>query len=185
MERHALELGNSDRIRLKFGSYGIEVLESGLRIRVSNLYSISDGVRTNRTFAVVTYPAVIEPEFSKEHEAIINGQSIGIVFKENGWAIDKRHRYFGKLDTSANYSGVESVFGDIGKKQPVVHIYSLFVKKDESEFQYASIAEVHHPEYLDLEELSLIYGNAYDSALVKDKDISDFLEIVKTKMSGK
>ena len=74
-------LGNSERIRLKFGSYGIEVLESGQGIRVSNLYSIKDGVRTNRTFAVVAYPDVIEPEFSEEHDAIINGQSIGNVFR--------------------------------------------------------------------------------------------------------
>ena len=182
VEKQTLGLGNSDRIRLKFGSYGIEVLESGLRIRVSNLYSIEDGVRTNRTFAVVTYPAVIEPDFQEEHEAIISGQSIGIVFKENGWTIEKRHRYFGKVETSSGVWDVNSVFGDIGETQPVIHVYSLYVKKNESEFHYASIAEVHHPEYLDLDELSHIYGQQYDSTRVKDNDISDVLETVRTKM---
>jgi len=182
VEKQVHELGNSDRIRLKFGNYGIEVLESGLRIRVSKLYSIDGGVKTNRTFAVVSYPAIIEPEFSKEHDAIINRQSIGIVFRDNGWAIDKRHLYFGKLETSSACLDVDSVFGDIGKSQPVIHLYSLFVRKNESEFQYASIAEVHHPEYLDLDDLSLIYGQEFDCSMTKDEAISDFLDIVKSKM---
>jgi hypothetical protein len=182
LEKQLIELGNSDRIRLKFGNYGIEVLESGLRIRVSKLYSIDGGVKTNRTFAVVSYPAIIEPEFSKEHDAIINGQSIGIVFRDNGWAIDKRHLYVGKVESSCGYLGVDSVFGNIGKTRPVIHLYSLFVRKDGSEFQYASIAEVHHPEYLDLDDLSLIYGHELDSSRARDKDINDFLDIVKSKM---
>ena len=182
IKKNALGLGNSDRIRLKFGSYGIEVLESGQKIRVSNLYSIDEGIRTNRTFAVVAYPDIIEPEFSKEHDAILKGESIGIVFRNNGWVVDKRHQYFGKVEVLPDYSDVDSVFGDIGRAQPVIHVYSLFVKKDSSEFRYASIAEVHHPEYLDLEDLNAIYGNDLDAALEKNEDVNDFLEIVKTKM---
>ncbi len=182
VEKHPPELGNSDRIRLKFGNYGIEILENGLKLRVSNLYSIDGGVKTNRTFAVVSYPAVIAPEFSKEHGAIINGQSIGIVFKDNGWFIDKRHLYFGSLESSSACLDVDLIFGDIGKFQPVIHLYSLFVRKNGFEFQYASIAEVHHPEYLDLDDLSLIYGHEFDSSDAKDKDINDYLDIVKSKM---
>ena len=175
-------LGNSERIRLKFGSYGIEVLESGQGIRVSNLYSIDAGIRTKRTFAVVAYPEVIEPELRKEHDAILKGESIGIVFRNNGWAVDKRHQYFGKVEVPSEYSGVDAVFGDIGEAQPVIHVYSLFVKKDNSEFRYASIAEVHHPGYLGLEDLNAIYGNVLDGALEKNEDVNDFLEIVKAKM---
>ena len=178
------DLGNSDRIRLKFGNYGIEIVENDLRIRVSNLFSATAGVKTNRTFAVVMYPAVIEPAFRKEHEAIINGQSIGIVFKESGWLIDKRHQYIGELEPLSDLSGIYSVFGDIGAVRPVIHVYSLFIKKDNAEFHYASIAEVHHPDYLDLAELKSIYGNEFDGALVKDQDTIDFLKIVETKMQG-
>ncbi|MDH3903084.1 MAG: hypothetical protein OEU84_10735 [Xanthomonadales bacterium] len=181
-EKQIPELGNSDRIRLKFGNYGIEIVENGLRIRVSNLFSTTDGLQTNRTFAVVMYPAVIEAAFQKEHEAIINGQSIGIVFKDNGWTIDKRHQYIGQLETLTDFSDVHALFGDIGEVQPVIHVYSLIVKKDNAEFHYASIAEVHHPEYLDLEELKAICGSEVDSALVKDQDIVDFLKIVESKM---
>ena len=183
-EELAVDLGNSDRIRLKFGSYGIEIVENELRIRVSNLYSTSDGERTNRTFAVVMYPEVIEPAFRKEHEAIIAGQSIGIVFKEHGWQIDKRHQYIGELEAPAGAWGVDSVFADIGMAHPVIHVYSLIVKKDKHEFHYASIAEVHHPEYLELEELKSIFGVEHDGAEVKSQDTIDFLKIVKTKMQN-
>ena len=181
-ETQTPDLRNSDRIRLKFGNYGIEIVENGLRIRVSNLYSTTGDLRTNRTFAVVMYPAVIEPAFQKEHEAIINGQSIGIVFKDSGWIIDKRHQYIGELETLTDFSDVHSLFGDIGEVQPVIHVYSLIIQKDSAEFHYASIAEVHHPEYLDLEELKAICGIEVDSALVKDQDTIGFLKIVESKM---
>ena len=183
-QEQAVDLGNSDRIRLKFGSYGIEIVENELRIRVSNLYSTSDGVKTNRTFAVVMYPAAIEAAFRKEHEAIIEGQSIGIVFREHGWKIDKRHQYIGELESPAAAWGADSVFGDIGEAQPVIHVYSLIVRKDKHEFHYASIAEVHHPEYLELEELKSIFAVEHDGAQVKSQDTIDFLKIVKTKMQN-
>ncbi len=152
-ETQVSELGNSDRIRLKFGSYGIEIIENDLRIRVSNLYSTNAGVKTNRTFAVVMYPAVIEPAFSREHEAIINGQSIGIVFKDCGWLIEKHHQYIGELEIGSDFTAVHSIFGDIGEVRPVIHVYSLLVKKNDVQFHYASIAEVHHPDYICLEDL--------------------------------
>ncbi len=183
-ENQVSNLANSDRIRLKFGNYGINVIENGLRIRVSNLFSTDAGVKTNRTFAVVMYPAVIEAAFKKEHEAIIEGQSIGIVFKENGWSIEKHHHYFGELDPSSDFSAIHSVFGDIDVIKPVIHVYSLNIKKDKSEFHYASIAEVHHPGYLGMEELHAIYGNAFDGNLVQDQDTIDFLKIVASKMQG-
>ena len=182
MELHMVELGNSDRIRLKFGSYGIEVLESGERIRVSKLYSIEKGITTVRTFAVVAYPLIIEPKFRKEHDEIISGQSIGIVFRNNGWVTDKRHQYFGRIQFPPGKPGNASVFGDIGKTQPVVHVYSLFVKKDAAEFHYASIAEIHHPGYINLDDLKTIYGDQFNSMQVMDEQVRDFLEIVKTKM---
>jgi hypothetical protein len=183
-EKQSRSSRNSDGIRLKFGSYGIEVLESGTRIRVSNLYSIHDGVKINRTFAVVVYPTIIQPSFSKEHEAIIKGQSIGIVFKKNGWVMDKRHQYFGEIAATPDFSSFSRVFHDIGTAQPAIHIYSFFVNKNGSKFHYASIAEVHHPEYLRLQDLSAIYGSEFDSHQVKSKNVSDFLEIIRTKMQG-
>jgi hypothetical protein len=141
-------------------------------------------VKINRTFAVVVYPTTIQPSFSKEHEAIIKGQSIGIVFKKNGWVIDKRHQYFGEISATSDFSAFSKVFHSIGTAQPAIHIYSFFVSKNGSEFHYASIAEVHHPEYLRLEDLSTIYGAEFDTHQVKSKNVNDFLEIVRTKMQS-
>ena len=184
VETQVAELGNSDRIRLKFGSYGIEIVENGARIRVSNLYSTNDGVKTNRTFAVVMYPGVIEPAFAKEHDAIINGQSIGIVFKEHGWRIEKHHQYVGELDVGPDFSAIHAVFGDIGEVRPVIHVYSLLIKKDNAQFHYASIAEVHHPDYLGLDDLREIFGNEFSGRMEKSLDTTDFLKIVESKMQG-
>jgi hypothetical protein len=184
VETQVAELGNSDRIRLKFGSYGIEIVENGARIRVSNLYSTNDGVKTNRTFAVVMYPGVIEPAFAKEHDAIIKGQSIGIVFKEHGWRIEKHHQYVGELDVGPDFSAIHAVFGDIGEVRPVIHVYSLLIKKDNAQFHYASIAEVHHPDYLGLDDLREIFGNEFSGRMEKSLDTTDFLKIVESKMQG-
>ncbi len=175
-------LSNSDRIKIKFGSYGIDISENNSTIRVSNLYSIDDGIKTNRTFAVVAYPQFIEPAFVKEHEAIINGQSIGVVFENNGWAIHKYHQYFGEIEVPPEYSGSHSLFSSLGTNSPAIHIYTLVVKKDQYEFEYAFIAEVHHSEFLQLEELKSIYADESNSHPSHNQSVSDFLDVVKSKI---
>lgn len=183
-EKRPTELGNSERIRHKFGSYGIEILENSPGLRVSSLYSTHDGVKINRTFAVVAYPDSIEPAFRKEHEAIINGESIGIVFKQNGWMIEKHHQYFGEIDTPAGYFNTSSSPGGVVKNRSAIHVYSLVVKKDGSEFQYASIAETHHPDFLQLEDLANIYGPEFDSHLEKREKTGDFLDVIQSRLMG-
>jgi len=74
------------------------------------------------------------------------------------------------------------VFGDIGEVRPVIHVYSLLIKKDNKQFHYASIAEVHHPDYLGLEDLRSIFGKEFDGSLDMDRDTADFLRIVNSKM---
>ena len=128
--RHSGRLRNSDRIKIRFGSYDIDIIEYGPKIRVSNLYSTDNGVKTNRTCAVVAYPDLIEPAFKKEHDAIINGQSIGVVFEQNGWEIKKHHLYFGEIEMPPKQYSDYSLFGDIGTGHPAIHIYSMVVAKD-------------------------------------------------------
>jgi len=177
-------LRNSDRIKIKFGNYGIDIIENEPSIRVSSLYSLHDGVKINRTFAVVAYPDVIEAAFKPEHEAIINGQSIGIVFAQNGWAIDKQHQYFGEIEVPPGVSGTRTLFSGIGTDRPAIHIYSLLVNKGNSAFEYALIAEVHHPDFLQLDDLVAIYGQGSNNHLTDTKSVNDFLDIVNTKIQG-
>jgi len=183
-QNQAHELANSDRIRLKFGACGIDVLENGPNIRVSVLYSPHDDVQICRTFAVVVYPDTIAPALSKEHGAVLGGQPIGQVFRENGWLIDKRHQYFGRLEALAGGPGSHPAFGDIGGTQPAVHVYSFVVSKNNEAFHYASIAEVHHPEHLRFEDLMAIYGDRCEAHLEAKTDIYDILEIVEAKLTS-
>lgn len=178
----AYPLENSERIRLKFGSYGIEVLENSPGIRVSRLHSTHNGIDTTRTFAVVAYPEVIDPAFQSEHDAIIDGQSIGILFKDNGWTLEKQHQYFGEIDVSSEYFGVASNSDCTEKVHSAIHVYSLIVKKNLSEFHYASIAEIHHPKFLKLEDLAEIYGPEFDQHRNEREKINGFLEIVETRI---
>lgn len=178
----SLPPGNSERILYKFGSFGIEVLENSPRLRVSSLYSTHDGVNINRTFAVVAYPDIIEPAFAAEHAAIINGESIGIVFKQNGWQIRKDHQYFGEIDAPAGHFGQA---GDANGKNTIptaIHVYSLVVSKDDAEYRYAMIAEIHHPDFLRLEDLAEIYTGDFEIHLQKQERIHDFLAVINSRV---
>ena len=174
---------NSERIKKKFGSYGIEVLESGAKIRVSNLYSIEDDRKTTRTIAVVRYPDIVDPLFSKEHNEILGGQSIGAVFKRNGWEINKRNQYFGQIDASKELASMYELFGGIMPTPLAVHIYSLFIEKNGSKFHYATIAEIHHPQYLSLQELREIYYEDFDRHQMQSDRVRTFLEVVDNKIN--
>lgn len=175
--------GNSERIRAMFGSYGIEVLENSEELRVSSLYSTHDGIDVNRTFAVVAYPEVIDPAFRSEHEAIIGGESIGIVFNKNGWLVRKDHQYFGEIEMPAARFGLP---GNAGRRtvSAAIHVYWLSVKKGDAEFRYAMIAEIHHPDYLDSEDLAWIYGEEYETHLQKREPIAEFLAIIESRIDA-
>lgn len=148
------ELLNSERIEQRFGSYGIDVLHSDGRYRVSNLYSVHDGATVCRTFAVVFYPERVDALVAAEHEEIVAGGSIGAVFAGKGWTVTKRHLYFGELRSTAK---VAALMGAREGELLAVHVYVLSVSKDARSFEYATIAELHHPDYLSLEDLPRIY----------------------------
>jgi hypothetical protein len=172
----ARELLNSERIERTFGSYGIEVLESDATIRVSNLYSLEHGERVCRTFAVVRYPAVVDPEFAAEHAAIVAGQSIGATFAAGGWTVVKTHRYFGEVDTTPRLA---ALMGGVTESRLAMHVYELDIVKDGARYQYAAIAEVHHPDYLDLAEVRGIYGAGVAPPAEPDAAVRRLLELVE------
>jgi len=152
---------NSERIAMEFGSYGIDVLATDARVRVSNLYSVHQGTKICRTFAVVQFPELIENAYSVEHEAILSGQSIGAVFAQHGWTIEKINRYFGVLHSTDRVAGL---MGEIAPQPLAVHLYDFKVSKPGTSLIYASIAEVHHPDYLSVADLQRIYGAVVNGA---------------------
>src|SRR5690606_27657086 len=105
---------------------GIDVLQSDGRYRVSNLYSVHDGARVCRTFAVVLYPERVDAVLAAEHEEIVAGGSIGAVFTGNGWAVTKRHLHFGELRSTPK---VASLMRASEEEPLAVHVYVLSVSK--------------------------------------------------------
>ncbi len=175
---------NSQRIERIFGNYQIEVLKNGEQLRVSDLHTLADGVRTTRTLALVTYDEKIDQELTDEHRMIVRGRSIGEVFLEHAWVVEKENRYFGEIEVNQDYAATYSKMGDIPATNLAVHIYELFVRKGDLRVHYANIAEVHHPDYLDAAELHAIYAEFFEENLELDADISNTLELLKTEMTN-
>jgi hypothetical protein len=154
------ELLNSERIAQRFGSYGIDVLESDGRVRVSNLYSEHSGERICRTFAVVRYADTIAPAIAGEHAEIVAGGSIGAVFTSHGWRVEKKNLRYFAMDAPARVAALMHVAKGT---RLAAHAYALDVVREGQSFAYALLVEIHHPDYLRLDDLQAIYGPA-DSA---------------------
>ncbi len=154
------ELLNSERIAAAFGSYGIEVLEQTDGSRVSNLYSGAGDEKICRTFAAVRYQPMMDPRVSAEHAAIVGGGSIGAVFIAAGWEVRKTHLRYSETWAPARVASLMR----IAEGTPLAtHIYALDVAKGGQVIEYATLVEIHHPDYLTSKDLPAIYGPAYES----------------------
>jgi len=156
----ARPLLNSERIKQRYGSYGIDVLKDDGAMRISSLYSLQHGQKVTRTMAVVVYAQGIPAQIQQEHQAIVSGGSIGEVFARSGWLVKKENLYIGEISASADFDEIYSLMGESGEVNLAVHIYKLSVCKQDSCFAYATISEVHHPDYLGLSDLREIYGGS-------------------------
>lgn len=154
------ELLNSERIAAAFGSYGVEVLEQDDALRVSNLYSLADDGRTCRTFAVVQYGR-IAAQLEDEHAAIVAGGSIGAVLSAAGWEVRKTHLRYDRLEATDRLAELMRVPAGTPL---AVHVYALEVARPGRTLEYATLVEIHHPDYLTRDDLLEIYGPADDAA---------------------
>lgn len=151
----AAQVLNSERIEQAFGSYGIEVLYSDARIRLSNLYSVHGGRRITRTLAIVRYPDEINEAFAKEHAAILEGGSIGATFQAAGWRVIKDYHQYFRSFLSPRLADLM----DVAPGTPMAsHAYELEIAKDDEHYDYALIVEIYHPDYLSESDLVDIYG---------------------------
>lgn len=147
---------NSERIADRFGSYEIEGLGASGEVRVSSLASRHGGRRVTRTLAVVTFPETVDPRVANEHARIVAGGSIGAVFREAGWAISKPLLAVGEFRASQ-----PAVGRLMALELPVtlaLHAYRFEVGRDGVTIPYATIVELHHPEYLGRADVARIYG---------------------------
>ena len=152
---------NSERIAAKFGSYGVAVLAQDEAVRVSSLFTGSGEERICRTFAIVRYTERMDAGVEAEHAAIVAGGSLGAVFAAAGWEVRKTHLRYGLQPATQRLA--ELMYVPEGTPL-ATHVYALDVAKDGRTLEYASLVEIHHPDYLTGEELAEIYGPADEAA---------------------
>ena len=165
---------NSDRIEDTFGSYGVDVLLSEPHRRESSLYSSAGADKTTRTYAVVKFPRKPASAYSREHELILDGNSIGATFRKAGWSINKQHLFIDELEMPGTYATIGELMRIALPETLATHEYLLIVSKDERSFTYATITEIHHPDYLSATDLKEIYGEIIFDDSNRDS-IHDFI----------
>ena len=149
---------NSERIENKFGSYGVDIVQSDNQSRVSFLYSLDSNNKKKKsyhTLAVVKFKETIQ--VSAIHKRILNGESIGESFKKEGWEIDKTNHQM-MVISNPDKLLFKSWLPKISDEKLALHYYELNVKTENYYYLYAKILEIHHPEYLGLNDLTEVYN---------------------------
>ena len=162
---------NSERIEQRFGSYGIEVLASEAGLRRSSLFSYDGDSATCRTYAVVQFAEQHDERYDNAHSKVLAGDSIGATFKEDGWGIRKDSMYIGSIRLPQSSTEVGELMRLTGAHDLALHVYRLVLVRESAAFDYATILEVHHPEYLSEQDLRGLFeyeaGNALPAADLK------------------
>lgn len=159
------ELLNSERIKASFGSYGIEILNEAAGLRHANLFSLANGDKTCRTYAVVRSNDVPDA-LAEPHEAIQGGRSIGMTLKSYGWEVAKRTIVTAELELGAIEASVAALMRLDASGRVAVHVYELVIDNGAERIDYATILELHHPAYIDAPTLRELFP--VDSTIKRD-----------------
>jgi hypothetical protein len=168
---------NSERIEQRFGSYGIAVLASEAGLRRSSLFSLDDGAAVCRTYAVVRFADQLDDHYREEHAKVLAGNSIGAIFRSHGWDVHKQTMYIGNLSLPQESTSIGDLMQINGARELALHVYQLLLVRDEQVFEYATIVETHHPEYLSENDLYDLYEYDTTTAL-PPRTIADLVGLV-------
>lgn len=166
---------NSERIERLFGNYHIDALEQSSQLRIANLYSIKDELAISRTLAIVRYKLPVAKPLRGAHQEIVSGASIGAILQGNGWKIRKINLHMGEFNATAKARRVASLMRITLPTALAFHVYQLHAVGQAGEFEYATIIELHHPDYLTAAALRTIYDALPAKMLTADefKEIKD------------
>lgn len=168
---------NSERIAQRFGSYGISVLASEASLRRSSLYSLENNTPTCRTYAVVRFVNQLDDRYRDEHAEVLAGNSIGAIFRSHGWDLLKQTLYIGSLALPRGNTGIGGLMRITGPRDLALHVYQLLLVRDDQVFEYATIAETHHPAYLSEDDLRSLYE--YDTEIaVPNEAVSELVALI-------
>ncbi len=168
---------NSERVEQRFGSSGIDVLASEAGLRRSSLYSVQGESRICRTYAVVRFTDEPDLSYSPEHAKVLAGNSLGEVFKANSWSIHKQTLYIGSLDIGTSRSGISELMQLSEHHTLALHVYQLLLARRNRVFEYATIVEAHHPDYLLESDLLEIYRYDHSDTL-SVADLADLAALI-------
>ena len=153
------KLLNSERIAERFGNYAIEVISQDEDYRISNLYSQSNDVKTTRTLAVVDFLSPVDSSILELHQRVLQGESLGATFKGNGWQVRKISVAVEPVPVGPEAKLLKDWMHLSADMDLAMHVYLLKLAKDnEKVIDYAVIAELHHPDYLDIAAIKQIHG---------------------------
>ena len=156
---------NSERVEQRFGNYGIDVLASEAGLRRSSLYSVEKDGRICRTYAVVRFTDNPDLSDGLEHARVLAGNSLGEVFKAEGWSIHKQTLHIGSLVVGDKHSGISELMKISDGRNLALHVYQLLLVRRDEIFEYATIIEAHHPDYLQESDLLETYPYENSGAL--------------------
>jgi hypothetical protein len=174
---------NSERIERQFGSYGIDVLASEAGLRRSSLYSIEQNERACRTYAIVSFKEDQDSSYGPEHAKVLAGNSLGEVFKANGWSMHKQTLHIGSFEIDRSATEISRIMQLSENRTLALHVYQLLLAKDEQIFEYATIVEAHHPDYLTQSNLLDTY-HYDDSESLSEKSLADLIDLLTSKPAG-
>jgi len=174
---------NSERIEQRFGSYGIDVLASEAGLRRSSLYSIDGNERICRTYAVVSFNEDLDSSYGPEHAKVLAGNSLGEVFKANGWSMHKQTLRIGSFEIDQSGSEINQLMRLAADQTLALHIYQLLLARDEQIFEYATIVEAHHPDYLSQSDLLDIY-HYDDSESLAAESLAELIDLLTSRHGG-
>ncbi len=174
---------NSERIERQFGSYGIDVLASEAGLRRSSLYSIEQNERVSRTYAIVSFKEDQDSSYGPEHAKVLAGNSLGEVFKANGWSMHKQTLHIGSFEIDRSAKEISRIMQLSENRTLALHVYQLLLAKDEQIFEYATIIEAHHPDYLTQSDLLDTY-HYDDSESLSEKSLADLIDLLTPKPAG-
>ena len=168
---------NSERIEKRFGSYGIAVLASEAGLRRSSLYSLEDRTPTCRTYAVVKFADQLDDRYREEHAKVLAGNSIGAIFRSHGWDVHKQTMHIGRLALPQYDTAIGELMRRDGAENLALHVYQLLLVRNERVFEYATIVETHHPDYLSDSDLHGLYEYDVTTGLAPDV-VSELITLV-------
>lgn len=139
---------NSDRIKLRYGSYQVRVLYQDEDWRVSSLESRHDAGPVTRTLALVRYEPIEDRDLEIVDRRIRAGRSIGRTFRMAGWDIDKPAIFVGEVRVPQSAATVSRLMKIALPEKLAAHAYRFEISDDDKRYTYATIIELHHPDYM-------------------------------------